>query len=364
MKVLLIDDVHEVLTLGLREAGWEVDYQPNLKKEDFLQALHRSQPTGVVVRSKLNIEPIHLDQMKHVGVEWIARAGAGVDNIDVEYAERLGIQLIHAVGANADSVAEHMVGMLLSLRHNLYRSHTEVLQFQWNREKNRGVEIQGKTVGIIGYGHTGSKLAQKLSGFGVKILAYDKYNPISSGLEVAYSEGKSGYYVENSVSNLEKLAFPQNEITSPEKKLASIEMSQKSDNRFTHQVKGVELQELMRESDIISFHVPLTEETRNWVNDEFLEGCKSGLVLLNGSRGEVVQLKSVLKYLENNKLSGFAADVLEVEPPSKMDIDTREVFEKLGAFSNVMFSPHIAGWSVESYRQISEYLLLKILNNK
>lgn len=364
MKVLFIDDVHEILTQGLLQAGWEVDYQPNLIKEDFLQALHISKPNGVVVRSKLNIESLHLNQMKQLGVEWIARAGAGVDNIDVEYAERVGIRLIHAVGANADSVAEHMVGMLLSLRHNLYRSHSEVLQFQWNREKNRGVEIHGKTVGIIGYGHTGSKLAQKLSGFGVKILAYDKYDPITSDLDLSSPERKTANWVENTVSIEKKLEFLDNEITSREKEIASPKILQNKEKRFTQNVKGVELQELMRESDIISFHVPLTDETRYWVNDEFLEGCKPGLVLLNGSRGEVVQLKSVLKYLENNKLSAFAADVLELEPPSKMDSDTREVFEKLGTFSNVMFSPHIAGWSVESYRQISEYLLTKILNNK
>lgn len=371
MKVLFIDDVHEILTQGLLQAGWEVDYQPNLKKEDFLQALHISQPKGVVVRSKLNIESLHLNQMKQLGVEWIARAGAGVDNIDVEYAERVGIRLIHAVGANADSVAEHMVGMLLSLRHNLYRSHSEVLQFQWNREKNRGVEIHGKTVGIIGYGHTGSKLAQKLSGFGMRILAYDKYDPISLEMDLASPERKPANWVENTLSNEEKLEFQDNEITSrekeiksPAKEITSPEILQNREKRFTQNVIGVELQELMRESDIISFHVPLTEETRDWVNDEFLEACKPGLVLLNGSRGEVVQLKSVLKYLENNKLSAFAADVLEVEPPSKMDTNTREVFEKLGAFSNVMFSPHIAGWSVESYRQISEYLLRKILNYK
>jgi D-3-phosphoglycerate dehydrogenase len=330
MKVLLIDDVHEILTDGLKNAGFDVDYQPDLDKEDFFIALKKSKPTGIVVRSKLNIQLKHLQAMKELGVEWIARAGAGVDNIDVEAAEQLGIRLIHAIGANADSVAEHMVGMLLGLRHNLYRSHTEVLKFQWNREKNRGFEIKGKTVGIIGYGHTGSKLAEKLSGFGVRILAYDKYNPVESNSELTFE------------------MLP--EITSPE-----------TGKRFTDGVLGVELDVLKRESDIISFHVPLTVETRNWVNDEFFEGCKSGLVLLNGSRGEVIQLKSVLNAIETGTLGGFAADVLEVEPPIKMNAELCGVFEKLGSFSNVMFSPHIAGWSTESYRQISEVLLRKIL---
>ncbi len=363
MKVLLIDDVHEVLTKGLMEAGWDVDYQPNLKKEDFIQALEISKPTGLVVRSKLNIEAEHLRRMKSLGVKWIARAGAGVDNIDVETANLLGITLIHAVGANADAVAEHMVGMLLSLRHNLYRSHNEVMQFQWNREKNRGFEIRGKTLGIIGYGHTGSKLAEKLSGFGMKILAYDKYNPIPAQHHEFKVTDLISHVRDSIVSENEFVFFDEDtvdsvkEFTSPEDKI-------KINKRFTHGVRGVELEELMRESDIISFHVPLTEETRGWVDDEFLESCKQGMLLLNGSRGEVVRLKSVLKYLQNNKLSGFAADVLEVEPPSKMDVDTRKVLEKLGAFSNVMFSPHIAGWTVESYRQISEYLLYKVLNNK
>ncbi len=365
MKVLLIDDVHEVLTIGLLQAGWEVDYQPNLKKEEFLHALKASQPNGVVVRSKLNMKSTHLDEMKRVGVEWIARAGAGVDNIDVEYASRIGIKLIHAVGANADSVAEHMVGMLLSLRHNLYRSHAEVLQFQWNREKNRGVEIHGKTLGIIGYGQTGSKLAQKLSGFGMKILAYDKYHPV---LNENTTQDGGHLPGSNRLSNEDEHGLKQSKFgVESNHDVNGNLISQKNPKshteevRFTNQVKGVELEVLKRESDIISFHVPLTDETRNWVNDDFLEGCKPGLVLLNGSRGEVVQLKSVLKHLENNKLSGFAADVLEVEPPSKMDDHTREIFEKLGTFSNVMFSPHIAGWSVESYRQISEYLLRKIM---
>ncbi len=330
MKVLLIDDVHPILTDGLRNAGFEVDYQPDLKKEEFLSMLEISRPQGVVVRSKLNVESRHLKAMKEAGVEWIARAGAGVDNIDVEAAEKLGIRLIHAIGANADSVAEHMVGMLLALRHNLYRSHSEVLQYQWNREKNRGFEIKGKTIGIIGYGHTGSKLAEKLSGFGVRILAYDKYNPVGSNSELTFEM--------------------QPEMTSPE-----------TEKRFTNGVQGVNLEVLKRESDIISFHVPLTVETRNWVNDEFFEGCKSGLVLLNGSRGEVIQLKSVLNAIETGTLGGFAADVLEVEPPIKMNAELCGVFEKLGSFSNVMFSPHIAGWSIESYRQISEVLLRKIL---
>ncbi len=358
MKVLLIDDVHPILTDGLKTAGFEVDYQPDLKKEEFLSLLEISRPKGVVVRSKLNIESRHLEAMKAVGVEWIARAGAGVDNIDVAAAEALGITLIHAIGANADSVAEHMVGMLLALRHNLYCSHSEVLQYQWNREKNRGFEIKGKTVGIIGYGHTGSKLAEKLSGFGVRILAYDKYNPVLSLSEcVPTSEMKSVSESASEKSSKADLTFgkelwDRTELASPE-----------TEKRFTHGVQGVDLDVLKRESDIISFHVPLTVETRNWVNDEFFEGCKSGMVLMNGSRGEVVQLKSVLTALKMGKLGGFAADVLEVEPPIKMDEEGRLVFEKLAAFSNVMFSPHIAGWSIESYRQISEVLLRKILNS-
>ncbi len=351
--MLFIDDVHEVLTIGLENAGYVVEYQPDLKKEDFTAKLEEVRPIGVVVRSKLNLDAEYLKVMKQLGVVWIARAGAGVDNIDVEFAESVEIKLFHAVGANADSVAEHMIGMLLTLRHNLYRSHSEVLNFQWNRERNRGTEVFGKTVGIIGYGHTGSKFAEKISGFGVKVLAYDKYNPILT--KKMDLEGKENIQL--------RVTSPETEKSMEDKEFQLLEKYQFEENRFIGNVEGVELDELLKRSDIISFHVPLTDETRNWVNDDFLIKCKRGLVLLNGSRGEVVELHSVLRYLEQGFLGGFAADVLEVEPPSKMNDHTREVFEKLGKLSNVMFSPHIAGWSIESYRQISEYLLRKILNS-
>jgi len=232
-----------------------------------------------------------------------------MDNIDEDAAQNAGVYLMNSENANSDAVGEQTLGMLLAIHTNLVKSHNEVVKFQWDREGNRGSELKGKTVGIIGYGNTGMSVAQKLIGFGVEILAYDKY----------------------------KTKFSDENVTE------------------------VDLSRLLDKSDVISLHIPLTKETENLVDDNFINNVKKPFILLNLSRGKIVDIQSVVKFLNSGKLIGFGADVLPTEPPSKSNEIDRKMLQKLFDFKNVILSPHIGGWTIESYERISQFLLAKIL---
>jgi D-3-phosphoglycerate dehydrogenase len=243
------------------------------------------------------------------GLRWIGRGGAGMDNIDDRCADDHGVFCFNAGEANSDAVGEQTLAMLLAMFTRLVKSHQEVVEGHWDREGNRGLELKGRTVGILGFGNTGSAVAEKLRGFGVRVIAHDRY------LEGFGSDA----------------------------------------------VEEVSEETLLRESDVLTLHVPLTGETKNWLTVERLALMKPHFWLLNLSRGAVLDVGLVVKELEAGRMLGFAADVLEYEPPMKGDLAFIENFNALRKNNRVVFSPHVGGWTVESYEKISQVLLDKVL---
>jgi D-3-phosphoglycerate dehydrogenase len=301
-KILIADYLHPTFKEEAEKMGFECDDQPLISREETIAIL--SKYAGIVIRTKFNIDREIIDA--GVNLKVIARAGAGMDNVDEDYAILKGIQCINGPEGNRDAVAEHVIGMLLSLLNNLNVADDEVRHGIWNREGNRGYELKGKTVAIIGYGNTGQMLARKLSGFEVKVIPYDKY-------KIGFSD-----------------AFAQE----------------------------VSMEQVVKEADILSFHIPLTFETRQLFNEEYLFHFKKQILLLNASRGEVVHTKAVLNGLKNGKISAAGLDVLELEKfPALAE---QEWFAELSENKKVILSPHIAGWTHESYRKISEVLAQKL----
>jgi D-3-phosphoglycerate dehydrogenase len=303
--VLIVDDFHPLLMDTLTASGISFVYEPAADRARILELL-RSDFTGLIIRSKTRVDKELLQASSRL--RWVARGGSGMDNLDEKTASLLGIELFNAAAANADAVAEHTVGMLLSLLHNLSRADAEVRSRIWRREENRGTELKGKTVGIIGFGNTGSTVAQYLQGFGVNVIAYDKYKQ----------------------------------------------------NFGNIQVKEVNLSELQQASDIITLHVPLTDETRYMVNESFIKKCRKPFYLLNLSRGDIVKTTDVIEAMENNHIAGFAADVLENERLQKFTEAENKWFNALVQNPRVVLAPHIGGWTHESYRKISEVLAAEV----
>ncbi len=307
-KVLLIDTVHPAINELLRKKGVLCELDNTSKKEEILSKIQNY--IGIVIRSRFKIEKDFLDKAKHL--KFIARAGAGMENIDVPYAESLGIKCIHAPEGNRDAVGEHALGMLLMLFNNLKRADAEVRKGVWKREENRGHELKGKSVGIIGYGNMGSAFAQRLKGFEVEVLAYDKYK-------------------------------------------------QDFGNEF---VKEATLEEIFEKSDVLSLHIPLTDETTYMVNAKFLNSFKKPIYIINTARGKVLNTADLVDAVENKKVLGACLDVLEYESVSFENINADsfpEPFKYLIKSDKVILSPHIAGWTFESHKKISEILAQKIL---
>lgn len=307
-KILIVDDIHPVFMERAQTLGYSCDYRPTIKPDEALQIL--GDYAGLVVRSKLNMNKQFLDAGKCL--RFICRAGAGIDHIDEAYAAEKGITLINAPEGNMDAVGEHAVGMLLSLMNNFAIADAQIRAGNWLREANRGYELKGKTVGIIGYGFMGHSFAKKLSGFEVSVIAYDKYK---TGFSDPYA-------------------------------------------------REVSMEEIVKHSDVLSLHVPLTAETRGLVNQEYLFHFKKPLFLLNTSRGKVVQTRDVLNAIKSGKILGAGLDVLENEKfPALAE---QEWFDELRHSGKVLLSPHIAGWTFESYRKISEVMAekLKVLSLK
>jgi D-3-phosphoglycerate dehydrogenase len=304
MKILIIDDVHELLTNGLTALGFDVTYQPHATRNDLLHII--TAYDGLVVRTKTRIDREVIERAAKL--KFIARAGAGLDNIDEDAAVEKRISVFNAGEANADAVGEHTLGMLLSLFTKLNKADKEVRSGIWDREGNRGVELSGKTVGIVGYGNTGRAVAKKLRGFDVRILAYDKY--------------VKGF--------------------------------------GNKEVEECEMDELFKEVDVITFHVPLTNETKLMVNNDYLQRFEKDIYLLNLCRGEVVQTIDLVSALKSGKVKGAALDVLENEKLDKMNDKEKEWMAYLTSSNRTVLSPHVAGWTIESYRKISAVLLKKI----
>lgn len=308
MKILFIDSNHPLLHETLQKAGHTCDLNYRWTNEEIINNIHLYD--GIVIRSKLKITKEIID--KGLKLKFIARAGAGMENIDVAYAESKGIRCLHAPEGNRDAVAEHAIGMLLALFNNICRADKEVRKGKWIREGNRGVELMGKTIGIIGYGNMGSAFAERLKGFGVKILAYDKY--------------KKGFGNDH--------------------------------------VEETPLEKIFSEADVLSLHIPLTEETHYLVNNEFISRFKKNIYIINTARGKCLNTSDLMVNINSGKVSGACLDVLEYEMVSFENLDITSLppaFQQLIKCDKVILSSHIAGWTHESNEKIAKTLAEKII---
>jgi D-3-phosphoglycerate dehydrogenase / 2-oxoglutarate reductase len=304
-RVLITDELHPVLIENLENAGYKCDYFTHYTNKEVREHIHIY--TGIIINSKIIIDREVLD--KGVNLRFIGRLGSGMEIIDVEYAREKGVDCYNSPEGNRDAVGEHAVGMLLALFNNIIRSDAEVRQLIWQREKNRGLELKGKTVGIIGYGNTGKAIARKLSGFEVEILAHDKY---LSGFSDEY-------------------------------------------------VKEADMQLIYEKADIVSLHLPLTTETHYLVNDSFINSFTRNIFLINTSRGKIVNTQSLLTALDSGKIRGACLDVYENEQPENYSEEEKKWFTQLFNHKNVILSPHIAGWTHESKEKLASILSEKIL---
>ncbi len=306
MKFLFIDTTHPLLKEKFKKVGIQCDYFPDLNYDKVFNIIH--QYDGIIIRSKITLDAKILKKATHL--KCIGRVGSGMENIDINTASELGIVCFNSPEGNRDAVAEHALGMMLTLFNNLLRANMEVKQGIWKREENRGIEIKGKNIGIIGYGNTGSAFAQKLSGLEANVMAYDKYKSHFS---------------------------------------SSI-------------VKEVTLQEIQKYCDIISFHVPLTQETHYLFNSTFIAQCANPFYLINTSRGPIVNTHDLIQALKSKKVKGAMLDVIEYEETSFEKVSSfPPEFHELASFENVLLSPHIAGWTYESKIKLAEILADKIL---
>ncbi len=301
-KILIADHLHPAFREEAEKLGYVCDDMPLVGREYVLQIL--KEYAGIAIRTKFLVDREIIDA--GTNLKFIARAGAGMDNVDEEYAVSKGIVCINAPEGNRDAVGEHVIGMLLSLLNNLRNADQQVRAGVWDREANRGWELKGKTIAIIGYGNNGTSFARKLSGFEVNVIAYDKYK---TGFSDAYAT-------------------------------------------------EVSMEQIVKHADVLSFHIPLTRETRQLFNEEYLFHFRKPIILLNASRGEIVKTQTVVDGLKNGKITAAGLDVLEIEKfPA---LSEQPWFNELKESNKVILSPHVAGWSVESYRKISEVLAEKL----
>jgi D-3-phosphoglycerate dehydrogenase / 2-oxoglutarate reductase len=305
-KVLFIDSVHPLIREKLTVHGFHCDYFQDYLKQDFEKIIN--QYFGIIIRSKIKIDKDFLD--KATGLRFIGRVGSGMENIDMPCAVSKGITCLNSPEGNRDAVGEHALGMILSLINHMNRADRQVREGKWMREGNRGMEIKGKTIGIIGYGNMGSAFAQRLKGFEANVISYDKYKN-------SYSDGNT------------------------------IETS---------------LDVIFETTDILSLHIPLTEETHYMANSEFLHKFRKEILLVNTSRGTVINTKDLVACLKSGKVIGAALDVLEYEDSSFESLSGNRPgdLEYLLNADNVLLTPHIAGWTAESNYKLAKVLVDKI----
>lgn len=302
MKILIADKLHHAFKDRAGILGFDVDDQPEISRQETLDIIGGYD--GIAIRTKFRMDKELIEAGKKL--KFIARAGAGMDNIDEHATKEAGIICINAPEGNRDAVGEHAIGMLLGLLNKLRKADTEVRNQIWDREGNRGTELKGKTIAIIGYGFMGKAFAEKLIGFGVNILAYDKYQ-----------------------------------------------------TDFGNEwVQEASMEQIVKEADILSLHIPLTRETKQMVDHEYLLHFKKPIILLNTARGEIVHTESILQAMETGKIAAAGLDVLEVEKfPA---LQQQAWYLDLIKQDRLLLSPHVAGWTVESYRKISEVLAEKL----
>lgn len=304
LRIIIIDEMHPSLVPGLEENGFNCNYVPDITRGELLEEI--GDYAGIIVRSKTPMDQELLDRARNL--KFIARAGAGIDNIDEDYCNRRDITILNSPEGNRDALGEHALGMLLTLFNKIHTADQEVRKGVWDRESNRGIEVKGKSIGIIGFGNMGSAFAQKLRGFECRVLAYDKY--------------KSGY-----------------------------------GNSW---VEEANLETLFEQCDVISLHVPLTSETNGLYNFDFFHKFKKNIFLINTARGPIIPSKDLVRLLDEGKIKGAVLDVLENEKLNGLTIEQANLFKRLSVMANIVLTPHVGGWSYESYKRINDVLIQKI----
>ncbi|MEM9338472.1 MAG: NAD(P)-dependent oxidoreductase [Bacteroidota bacterium] len=307
-RILIVDNMHESIQPLLLDAGYLPDYQPDINRTEILKII--SEYAGLIVRSKTTVDAELIDQGQKL--EFIARAGSGMDKVDAEYLEKKNISAINAPEGNRDALGEHALGILLSLMHKIGVADNQVKKGIWDRESNRGYELKGKTVGIYGYGYMGSAFAEKLALLGCKIIAYDKF-------KVNYADDF---------------------------------------------VQEVNLESFKEQTEILSLHLPLTSETESLFNYENLSSYPQLKVLINTARGQILKLSDAIRLMEEDKLFGLGLDVLENEKLSSYSEDEKSIFQRLTQLPNVILTPHVGGWTFESYERINKVIVEKITKSQ
>ena len=309
MKVFFIDKVHPVLQERLVRNGFDCIDATHFSMDDLLQ--RKNEVQGIIIRARFFLNTEFLSNFPNLS--FIARSGSGLENIDAAYCKAHQIQLFNSPEGNRNAVAEHALGMLLALMNKLCKANEQINRGIWKREENRGEELDGKTVGIIGYGNNGAAFAKKLRGFDVKVLAYDKFK-----------QGFGDAFVQEST-----------------------------------------LEAIFNTADVLSLHIPQNKETVAFVNEAFINSFKKPFYLLNLSRGKIVHTESLIKALESNKIKAAGLDVLEYESKDFESIFANQLpaaFQYLLDSDRVLLSPHVGGWTKESYFKLSDVLADKIIS--